>query len=65
MTDEPYWKPMIIQCACSKWYIQMYVSEDDEIIYGTETFSSKMEAAQMLADRVIEMGIESHLREIS
>jgi hypothetical protein len=59
-------KPMIIQCACGKWQIQMlYLSEDDLILYGSETFSSKMEAAEAMADRVIEMGLESQLREIS
>jgi hypothetical protein len=56
---------MIIQCACGKWQIQMYLSEDDLILYGNETFSSKMEAAEAMADRVIEMGLESQLREIS
>jgi hypothetical protein len=50
-------KPVIVQCPCGKWQIRFYFA-DRGVVYGTETFASKEEAATILADRLIEVGVE-------
>jgi hypothetical protein len=52
-------KIVLVQCACGKWQFQFFHAADDSVLYGTDVFETKEEAAWEMAGRIIDLGIET------